>query len=83
MRPTLLVPVVAGCFPSSGGPGESRDLTFDGDLVRFTVPSVPPGSYDLALGPSWVVRCNPHPASADIFSTFSTFQARHAFTIVP
>jgi hypothetical protein len=55
----------------------------DGDLVRFTVPSVPPGSYVVDLSPSWIAPCGPRPISLDISSTLTRFAADHRVAIVP
>jgi hypothetical protein len=61
---------------------EIHNTTIEGDLMRFTVPPVAPGSYELSLDPWGYVSCDPH-ASLAISSTFAIFAAHHAITIVP
>lgn len=74
-------------FPVDGnartGDGTELHEAIDGDLVRFTVPSVAPGSYGITLETWGYVPCGPHFVSANISSTFTTFSTFHTVTIVP
>jgi len=65
------------------GGADIRDEAIDGDVMRFTVPSAPPGSYELDVGTSQYVTCGPHRVSAEIASTFTRFVVGHAVAIVP
>lgn len=76
-----LYPVVGGMVYYDGA--EILHPTIEGDLIRFTVPSVAPGSYKLVLDPWGYANCSPHPASAAVSSTFTFFAAAHAVAIVP
>jgi hypothetical protein len=62
---------------------EIRNVVFDGDLVRFTVPSAPPGSYILELRPSRAVSCGSTPVEAQLTSTLTEFGIGQSVTIVP
>lgn len=60
-----------------------HDLTFDGDLLHATVPSLSPGSYRLDLFPSEAVDCGPKRTTALIASTVTRFHIDHPVAIVP
>lgn len=62
---------------------EIRRVTFDGDIIRLTLPSAPPGSYIVELRPSHFVTCGPAHVDAKVTSTFTTFATSHPVTIVP
>lgn len=62
---------------------ENRDVTFEGDVLRFTVPaSAGAGLYTLQLGPSRVLTCGARPPVAEVSSTLTSFLAEHSVMIV-
>jgi hypothetical protein len=58
------------------------EVTSQGDQIRFTVPSLAPGSYQLTLGPTGPVACGTR-VVAGVGSTLTTFSATQPVTIVP
>jgi hypothetical protein len=61
-----------------------RDVTIEGDVLRFSVPSsLPPGSYILELIPPRSVACGSPLPVAEILSTSPPFGASHPVTIAP
>jgi hypothetical protein len=60
-----------------------HDLTLDGDLLHFTVPSLSPGAYRVELFPSEVVDCGPKRTLALIASTVARFVIDYPVAIVP
>jgi len=59
------------------------EVAFEGDLVTFTLPSVPPGPYEFDFGQVISVMCVPGAAQADLKSDATTFGFRQHITIVP
>lgn len=66
----------------SGNDATIGDVTFDGDRMRLTIPSVPPGSYRLSARPSTSLLCD-SPFHAELAVPSGFFNAEHAVTIVP
>ena len=66
----------------SGNDATIADVTVDGDLMRLTTPSVPPGSYRFSARPFPSVNCDP-PFRAELAVPSGFFNAEHAVTIVP
>lgn len=60
------------------------DVAFDGDVMRFTVPAVRPGSYKVDIGPALApVHCNSQSVRADIDASAAQFGFAHPVTIAP
>jgi hypothetical protein len=60
-----------------------HDLTQDGDLLHFTVPSLSPGSYRVELFPSEHVDCGPKRTMAVIASRVTRFVIDDPVVIAP
>jgi hypothetical protein len=58
-------------------------VVFEGDLITFTLPSVPAGPYELGFGRVAGVTCVPGSAYADLKSDATTFGFGQHITIVP
>ena len=66
----------------SGNDATIADVTFDGDLMHLTTPSVPSGSYRFSVRPTTTVLCDP-PFRAELALPSGFFNVEHPVTIVP
>ena len=57
------------------------NVTSQGGQIRFTLPLLAPGSYQLALGPTGLAACGA--VGANIGSTLTKFAVTQPVTIVP